>query len=180
MDLSPLTQGEQKNEQPQQVSSHSPSAQHTSWPPTVYRPHSSHTRTEQCITVSDTTQMTTSTHSHSSAHFQSSISANNEQIEASPQDYDCLSTPPAKRVCPQQLNSIAICTHPLSTATRSKTIASSSQTIPAGIHVYRIDVVCCIADALSKNCSLMELTIKNTGFLGWTFLYLKAYIKTQR
>ncbi len=135
MDLSPSTQGEQKNEQPQQVSSHSPSAQHTSWPPTVYGPHSSHTRTEQCITVSDTTQMTTSTHSQSSDHFQSSISANTEQIEASPQDYDCLSTPPAKRVCfdsPQQLNSIsATSIYPLSTGTRS-TIASSSQTTPAG------------------------------------------------
>ncbi len=89
MDLSPSTQGEQNNDQPQQVSSHSPSAQHTSWPPTVYGPHSSHTRTEQCITVSDTTQMTTSTHSQSIDHFQSSISANTEQIEASPQVYDC-------------------------------------------------------------------------------------------
>ena len=136
MDLSPSTQGEQKNDQPQQVSSHSPSAQHTSWPPTVYGPHSSHTITEQCITVSDTTQMTTSTHSQSSDHFQSSISANTEQIEASPQVYDCLSAPPAKRVCfdiPQQLNSIsATSIYPLSTGTRS-TIASSSQTTtPAG------------------------------------------------
>ena len=136
MDLSPSTQGEQKNDQPQQVSSHNPSAQHTSWPPTVYGPHSSHTITEQCITVSDTTQMTTSTHSQSSDHFQSSISANTEQIEASPQVYDCLSAPPAKRVCfdiPQQLNSIsATSIYPLSTGTRS-TIASSSQTTtPAG------------------------------------------------
>ena len=69
MDLSPLTQGEQKNEQPQQVSSHSPSAQHTSWPPTVYGPHSSHTITEQCITVSNTTQMTTSTHTGKISKF---------------------------------------------------------------------------------------------------------------
>ncbi len=47
MDLSPSTQGEQKNEQPQQVSSHSPSAQHTSWPSTVYVPHSSHSETDE-------------------------------------------------------------------------------------------------------------------------------------
>ncbi len=35
MDLSPSTQGEQKNEQPQQVSSHSPSAQHTNKSPLI-------------------------------------------------------------------------------------------------------------------------------------------------
>ena len=139
MDLSPSTQGEHKNEQPQQVSSHSPSAQHTSCPPTVYGPHSSHTRTEQCITVSDTTQMTTSTHSQSSAHFQSSISANNEQIEASPQVYDCLGTPPAKRVCfdsPQQLNSIATSTRPLSTGTRRKKYETSSSDTPPAKRVH--------------------------------------------
>ncbi|XP_064405398.1 uncharacterized protein LOC135350515 [Halichondria panicea] len=149
MDLSPPTQGEQKNEQPQQVSSHSPSAQHTSWPPTVYGPHSSHTRTEQCITVSDTTQMTTSTHSQSSDHFQSSISANTEQIEASPQDYDCLGTPPAKRVCfdsPQQLNSIATSTRPLSTGTRRKKYETSSSDTPLDIRVH-LDIPQQLADS---------------------------------
>ncbi len=47
MDLSPSTQGKQKKEQPQQVSSHSPSAQHTGWLPTVYGPHSSHSETDE-------------------------------------------------------------------------------------------------------------------------------------
>ncbi len=139
MGLSQSTQGEQKNEQPQQVSSHSPLAQHTSWPPTVYGPHSSHTTTDQCITVSDTTQMTTTTHSQSSAHFQSSIRTNTEQIEASPQDYGCLSTPPARRVCfdsPQQLNSIATCTRPLTTGTGRKICETSPSDIPPATRVH--------------------------------------------
>ncbi len=36
----------------------------------------------------------------------------------------------------EQLNSITTCIHPLSTGTRSKTIASSSQTTPAGSPQY--------------------------------------------